>query len=105
MSTIMASLLPVHVHSGTDPMHSDHVEQQVLAEQIRHIYRQTPTFVPVVLFGALATIIMLWPVTSPVIAISWCLWIWTLYVTYYLLYRRWCKADPDDKSTPAWAKP
>ena len=104
MSAIVTGFLPAHTCSRPDSALSDHVDEQVLAEQIRHIYKQTPTFVPVVFFGALATIIMLWSVTSPAIALGWCLWIWLIYSAYYLLYRRWCKAAPDDKAMPAWAR-
>ncbi|VAW73160.1 hypothetical protein MNBD_GAMMA13-482 [hydrothermal vent metagenome] len=81
------------------------IDQKILAEQIRHIYSQTPTYVPVVFFGALMLIIMLWPAISPVVAIAWCLWIWFLYGAYYVLYRRWRKVEPDDKAMSAWARP
>jgi len=104
MSTVLTGVLSAST-VGTDSMAPTHVDEQVLAEQIRHIYKQTPTFVPVVFFGAVATIVMLWPATSPVIAVSWCLWIWLLYGAYYLLYRRWRKTEPDDKAMPAWSRP
>jgi len=91
--------------SATDPETSPAIDKQILAEQIRHIYNQTPTFVPVVYFGAVLTITMLWPATSPEIAVGWCLWIWLLYGSYYVLYRRWRKAGPDVESMPAWSRP
>ncbi|HHJ17628.1 MAG TPA: response regulator [Gammaproteobacteria bacterium] len=105
MSTILTGVLPAQVLTRADGKAASHIEQQVLAEQIRHIYRQTPAFVPTVFFGALITIIILWPVTSPLVAVTWCLWIWLLYGGYWLLYRRWRKADPDDSAMPAWATP
>ncbi len=105
MYSVPTTILPTRGIASIDLLDQSRIDQQVLAEQIRQIYRQTPTFVPVVVIGALITIVMLWSTTSAFVAISWCLWIWLLYGAYYWLYRRWNKVEPDDKDMPEWARP
>ncbi len=89
-------------HSVDMPIEMD---ERIEAEQIRHIYSQTPIYVPVVIPGALLSVLMLWPATTPLVAISWCAWIWLIYVGLWFLSRRWKKAKVDDKSMRAWALP
>ncbi|VAW52329.1 hypothetical protein MNBD_GAMMA06-1272 [hydrothermal vent metagenome] len=81
------------------------MDERIEAEQIRHIYSQTPIFVPMVIPGALLSILLLWSATTPFIAISWCAWIWMIYAGLWFLSRRWKKANVDDKSMRAWALP
>ena len=85
--------------------HLSDIDLRIEAEQIRHIYSQTLAFVPVVMLAALFTIIMLWPTTSAVTAIGWCLWIWLLYAGFWILCRRWQNAQPDDAAMKSWARP
>ncbi len=105
MSTLLTAILPAQIFGAADSTASTDVERRVLAEQIRQMYRQTPIFVPVVIIAAPITVAMLWPVISPGIAIVWCLSILLVHGAYWMLYRRWCKAAPDDEEMPAWAGP
>jgi len=82
---------------------TSYTSEKIRAEQIAHIYNQTPVFVPMVLFASLSTIFMLWPATTPLIAIIWCAWIWVLYGSFLLLYKRWKKASPASNELNPWA--
>ena len=82
---------------------TSHTSEKIRAEQIAHIYNQTPVFVPMVLFASLSTIFMLWSATSPLIAIVWCAWIWILYGSFLWLYKRWKKASPASNELKPWA--
>lgn len=81
------------------------MSMRIEAEQIRHIYSQTVFFVPAVLFGSLLTMIMFWPVTSHVIAISWCVWIWLIYIALWFISRSWKRTKVEDAKMHAWARP
>ncbi len=100
---LFEDLLSAASETVTDDM--DDMELRIQVEQIRHIYSQTPIFVPAVFFGAVITVIMLWPAVSPVAGIAWCAWIWFVYGAYWVLYQRWREADPSDQSMQAWARP
>jgi len=82
------------------------MDARIEAEQIRHIYSQTPFYVPVVLVGAFLVVLMLWPATTPVVAIVWCVLIWIIYIGLWFLYRRWKQAMKiNDDSIRRWAVP
>ena len=82
------------------------MDARIEAEQIRHIYSQTPFYVPVVLVGAFLVMLLLWPATTPVIAIVWCVLIWIIYIGLWFLYRRWKQAMKiNDDSIRSWAVP
>lgn len=93
-----------HNKNITDSISPD-IELRIEAEQIRHIYNQTPVFVPVVMLSSFFVTIMFWPITSPLVGILWCVWIWVVYISLWGLCKRWKKAQPDDASMKAWAKP
>jgi len=105
VSTPASEVLVSGAQDAREAPPQSELNMRVCAEQIRHIYNQTPTFVPAVFVGAVFTIAMLWPATSPVVAITWCAWIWFVYAIFWEMCRRWKKARPDDAAMQAWARP
>ncbi len=81
------------------------MDVRIEAEQIRHIYSQTPFYVPMVLLGSLLTVIMLWPATTLVTGFIWCLVIWGIYIGLWVLSRRWKQVQPVDELMHVWARP
>ena len=86
-----------------DPVHD--MDVRIEAEQIRHIFTQTPIYVPMVIPGALLSVVLLWPATTPAVAIGWCALIWIIYIALWLLAWRWKKAQVDDSDMRNWALP